>query len=414
MNGNSDAFEFAQLQDLYRQGQYAASHAGLRVLCSKYAGAPWTEFTVQLFFCYETAASSLGLPNPYAARLHDCVHHVDRLLQPGAKDQAYLFYALSLLRAKRYADAYPYLKYIQPVRAPNIAPDNMGFFRPGDAGKTLLVYMSGGIGDRIMYARFVFAACRRYPENRVLFLADDSLCWIFRDALQGFGNVRVIPYSERYALPAYDYHCNVIALMAYLEITYGGESDVAPEYYLRSLSLSLSKINTVMDGIILPGQLNVVVNWHGNYENAQEKFNRGMPLTALAPLLSGFPKGVRWISVQKEVSAEERKILRAHGVADLSYLVDRDGDSYRDTLWILKNADLVITTDTSLAHIAGTACVNCWTLLTAGCDWRWTQQDKSTAWYPRMKLVRQRRANDWSSVVNTLTKAVAKIVETRK
>ena len=56
---------------------------------------------------------------------------------------------------------------------------------------------------------------------------------------------------------------------------------------------------------------------------------------------------------------------------NLYNVIDNDGDAFKDTLTILKKVDLVISTDTSLTHIAATANVKCWALLTTGCDWRW-------------------------------------------
>jgi len=107
---------------------------------------------------------------------------------------------------------------------------------------------------------------------------------------------------------------------------------------------------------------------------------------------------IHWISLQKEVSQEEEQLLRTHNVTNLGPTIDNDGHAFRDTLSILRAVDLVISTDTSLVHVAGTANIPCWVLLTKGCEWRWTQ-DVATNWYPNLTLIRQERVSDWSTVI---------------
>ena len=173
--------------------------------------------------------------------------------------------------------------------------------------------------------------------------------------------------------------------------------DILPLDYLRILPIK-SSIKLTKDT-----RKTVIINWHGNYANQLERLNRGMALEQLAPLLA--MKQIRWVSTQKEFTTEEEAILKKYNVLNLGPLVDKGGDSYKDTLAIMRQADLVISTDTSFVHVAGTAGIPCWVLLTKGCEWRWTQ-DKISRWYPSLRLFRQKTVGAWASVVSEVKSAL--------
>ena len=74
---------------------------------------------------------------------------------------------------------------------------------------------------------------------------------------------------------------------------------------------------------------------------------------------------------------------------------------------------MVISTDTSFTHIAATANVKCWALLTTGCDWRWiTDNINICTWYPKIKLIKQKSIGQWGSVITKVVKALI-IIETK-
>jgi hypothetical protein len=82
--------------------------------------------------------------------------------------------------------------------------------------------------------------------------------------------------------------------------------------------------------------------------------------------------------------------------------------SFLETAQIIAGLDLVITVDTSVAHLAGSIGVPVWTLLPAvGTDWRWLRQGETTRWYPSMRLFRQSTAGDWSSVLQSIRRSLA-------
>jgi hypothetical protein len=415
-----DQILFNQAVQKYEQGEFINSFNMLDNLCYKYLNTTLlSETIIRLFFCYETSCSAIHIVNKYEYKLHEYISvlsnyfHEEKTLHNAKK-----LYAFVLLRNKRYKECFDYMKYIQPVyvgdaiqkNVNKIHPDNIGYFQEGDKNKTLFVYMSGGIGDKIMYLRFFRKICEVNTNNQIVLLIDDNLNWICQHIYKDIVNLQIILFSMRQFLPPYDYHTNITMLMHYLGVEY----ETLPEnmdYFLSEIpenAVSFQKVSKV----ILQTRMNIVINWHGNRVNINEKYNRGIDLLDLVPLFEGL-SGINWISVQKEVTPEEHVILKKYNIKDLSSWIDNDGDAYKDTICLLKSVDLVISTDTSLVHIAGTmGNVRCWVLLTAGCDWRWTHDDASL-WYPKLKLLRQKRIGEWNPVVKKLLKALGIIVSNK-
>jgi len=149
---------------------------------------------------------------------------------------------------------------------------------------------------------------------------------------------------------------------------------------------------------------NIIINWKGCGGNSHEQYNRGIPLNLLIPLLK--MKHINWICITKHITDEEMIILNENGVSHLG--LDTT-ESFRHSTTLLNHVDYVITTDTSLAHMCGTLGVMCYTLLTAGCDWRWTR-DKTTNWYPKMNLIRQTTQFEWANVISELINVIKTMV----
>ena len=140
----------------------------------------------------------------------------------------------------------------------------------------------------------------------------------------------------------------------------------------------------------------IIINWKGCTNNSHEQYNRGINLELFIPLFK--LTHIQLISITQELTESEKSILKEYNVQHLD--LDQH-ESFRYSTTLLKEVSSVITTDTSLAHMCGTLGVKCYTLLTVGCDWRWTH-NKRTNWYPNMNLVRQTIPFDWSNVIQEL------------
>ena len=152
---------------------------------------------------------------------------------------------------------------------------------------------------------------------------------------------------------------------------------------------------------------------------------RSMPLAQFEPL-ARLP-GVRLVSLQKGYGTEQlaerrgQETLAEHGETlaergetlaerwGIVHLGDELHD-FADTAAVMVNLDLVITADTSPAHLAGALGIPVWTPIPfAGC-WRWLLARDDSPWYPTMRLFRQRRPGDWDEVFERLTRALAATV----
>jgi hypothetical protein len=398
------------------KGEFVTALNTIENLCEKYINATPSETVINLYFCMDTASTIFGKTNKYEYKIHEFIHLIDSTIIANEKMSVHLKqqYGQLLLKNKNYtSNTKNYAKYINTVVADgpnlNIHYENMSYFKKDDKNKTLLIYPSGGFGDKIMYCRFIRKVCETNQENNnyVIFLIDDSLYWIYSFIYSDIKNIKLIKHSQRYLVTPHDYHINITMLMYYLDITY---ETMYTDYYLTCLPES----QICLDDIIDPTKKNIVINWHGNYENSCEKYNRGMNLSSMIPLFENESlSNINWISVQKEVNKEEIDILKKYNVKNLYNVIDNDGDAFKDTLTILKKVDLVISTDTSLTHIAATANVKCWALLTTGCDWRWiTDNINICTWYPKIKLIKQKSIGQWGSVITKVVKALI-IIETK-
>jgi hypothetical protein len=145
--------------------------------------------------------------------------------------------------------------------------------------------------------------------------------------------------------------------------------------------------------------------WGGNPDSPAEK-GRSIPLEAFAPL-AALP-GVRLVSLQKGVPTKE--IAQAsfrRELYDFGEDLDGDGKAFLDTAAIIMSLDLVVTADTSVAHVAGALGKPVYILLRKEPDWRWLARESDTVWYPTARLFRQRIAGDWSEPMALLAAEIA-------
>jgi hypothetical protein len=133
----------------------------------------------------------------------------------------------------------------------------------------------------------------------------------------------------------------------------------------------------------------VGIGWQGNPKYVADRL-RSIPLRHFAPL-ARLP-GVRLFSLQKGPGVEQ--LAEAAGnftVFDFGAEFDTQGGTFMDTAAVMRNLDLVVTSDTALAHLAGGLGVPVWVALGFSCDWRWLDEREDSPWYPTMRLFRKRQ-----------------------
>jgi tetratricopeptide (TPR) repeat protein len=152
----------------------------------------------------------------------------------------------------------------------------------------------------------------------------------------------------------------------------------------------------------------VAINWQGNPEAEKNgMIGRSFSLELMSPIARGLQGSL--LSLQKGYGSEQ---LESCSFRDRFVHCQQVVDSYWDFLdvaAIIANCDLVITSDTCIAHLAGAMGHPTWLLLPKVPDWRWGLQKESTFWYPSMRIFRQTDAGDWKGVMSRVTRALREL-----
>lgn len=291
-------------------------------------------------------------------------------------------------------------KEFPSIRRDYLAPLWIG--KEDISGKTILLHSEQGLGDTIQFCRY--APLVSALGATVLMEVPATLRRLLA-TLEGVSQVT----ATGEPMPAFDYHCPLLSLPLALQTT----MDSIPAHipYLCAEPGAVKKWDARLRGI--PG-LRVGLVWAGSPRKGHRKAAaddplRSIPLAAFAPLRS--VEGVRFFSVQKGEPSEQLAKLKSEGwagpvIADFS----DELDDFSDTAAFTSCLDLVITCDTSVAHLAGAISKPVWVLSRFNGCWRWLVDRDDSPWYPTARLFRQPRFGDWASVVENVRDALSKAV----
>lgn len=247
-------------------------------------------------------------------------------------------------------------------------------------GTTLLMIAEQGLGDTIQFARF--ATPLAAAGMNVVLQAPDAANALLSSIP---GLKRVITSTE--PLPAYDAWLPLLSVAGALHVD--GKSIPGHTPYIRADAQRRASLRQALASV--GAKLKVGLSWAGSLLHPNDA-RRSMTLEQLQPLLE--LHGVAWFSLQRGVD---------HG-APLNEWSARN--TLDGTAALIAELDLVITVDTSIAHLAGALHRPTWLLLSHASDWRWGVEGDTTAWYPSMRIFRQRTIGDWAGVVNDVRGAV--------
>ncbi len=260
------------------------------------------------------------------------------------------------------------------------------------ARKTILLHAEQGLGDTIQFARYASLLAR--SGATVVLEVQPEL----KTLLAGLDGVTSC-HARGEALPAYDVHCPLGSLP--LALKTGPSSIPADIPYLRADEARIAKWRARIEA--LPGK-RVALAWAGNVSHANDR-NRTIDLTLLEPLFA--LEDVSFLSIQRELRGDDAELLARH--ANVSHL-GGDLSDMADTAAVAALADLSISVDTSVVHLAGALGRPVWVMLPFAPDWRWTLTCDSSPWYPQARLFRQPALGDWPSLLATLRAELARFV----
>jgi tetratricopeptide (TPR) repeat protein/glycosyltransferase involved in cell wall biosynthesis len=253
--------------------------------------------------------------------------------------------------------------------------------------RSILLYCEQGLGDAIQFVRYARELKRR-GAGRVIVEVPPALAGLIT-SVPGVDDVVI----RGAALPPFDVHASLMDLPRLCGTELATIPNAAP--YIDAPARPVSTL------IAAPADvLKVGIVWAGNPKHQRDHL-RSVPLSLLSPLFDE-PKA-RFFSLQKGGPEAELPWVVGDRITDLSpHLVD-----FRDTAAAIAKLDLVVTVDTSVAHLAAALGRETWIMITHVPDFRWMLDRTDSPWYPAARLFRQPAPGDWSSLVATVRAALA-------
>lgn len=272
-------------------------------------------------------------------------------------------------------------------------------------GRRILLHAEQGLGDTIQFCRYATLVEARggvvilqvqEPAERLMASLAVVRAGLAKTALLGA------------SLPEFDLECPLLSLPAIFGTTIetvpwpgaylGADPALAFEKRMRAPHVRPSPAHPLRIGIA----------WAGN-PRYKADHKRSIELKTLQPLLR--ISSITWISLQKGPAAEQLTALPGD-------VFVWDGSSHdrnlAETAAMVATLDLVVTTDTCIAHLAGAMGKPVWILLPNLADWRWMQETETTPWYPTARLLRQREPGDWAWVVERVVGEVCELQASKR
>lgn len=263
------------------------------------------------------------------------------------------------------------------------------------AGKTVLLHAEYGYGDTLQFCRYAADVASRGAH--VLLQVQRGL----GDVLSGLAaDARVVEDGQ--PLPPFDLHCPLMSLPLALGL-HTREIVTLPTPYLRADPGRIGHWRKRMDGLGMPApRIGIVCSGNPAHRRDQQRS------IALGQFLRALPDGMRAVCLQPDLREADAAALEADGRVSFP---GRELANFADTAALISTLDLVITVDTSTAHLAGALGKPVWILLPHAPDWRWLLQREDSPWYPSARLFRQEKADDWSAPLARVREALTQMRE---
>jgi hypothetical protein len=248
--------------------------------------------------------------------------------------------------------------------------------------KTIYVYTEQGFGDFIQFSRF-FESLKKLGA-KIITDPDESLKLIVKKSFS---------YIEFYSKSNtnFDYCCALMSLPFLLKISINSIPSKNPYFYFqKNNKINLEKNNRKKIGLF----------WSGNPNHKNDR-NRSIKLKEFENLLK---LSFQFHSLQIDYRKEDLTLVD-------KYLIRHESEitNFNDTANIINQMDLILTVDSSIAHLSGAMGKNTWLLLNFLPDFRWMTDESSTIWYPNMKIYRQSKDRNWKVVIDKIYNDLNKI-----
>jgi hypothetical protein len=288
-------------------------------------------------------------------------------------------------------------------------------------GRTILLHVEQGFGDIFQFIRYVPQV--RESIGKVIVECHPPLVRVLR-GVQGIDSVVALGSP----LPAFDVQTPLVSLPRIFGTTLAtvpasipylhADADLVEQWREKQCEVRGAECGVLRNAFDSARRtphvarvLKVGIAWQGNPTYRADR-QRSIPLAHFAPLAD--VPGVQLISLQKGKGADQLGTWPGqHAPATLGNQFDEESGAFMDTAAVMKNLDLVITSDTAVAHIAGALAVPVWVPLALVPDWRWLLEREDCPWYPTMRLFRQKHFGRWEEVFHTMAGELMAIAAVR-
>ena len=292
-----------------------------------------------------------------------------------------------------------WLEYEWRFKRPGIVPRRFhGPYWDGSPkpDQTLLLYAEQGLGDTLQFVRYANSARQRV--GRVIVECQEVLIPLLSRCK---GIDRLVAKGSD--LPEFDYHAPLMSLPGILR-TKPADAPADVPY----LSADPELVEQWREQLGRFEGFKVGVNWQGNPQFRRDH-HRSMPLACFAPLAE--VPGVCLFSLQWGTGREQLSDASlGFEVIDFGNDLDKATGAFMDRAAIMTGLNLLITSDTAIAHLAGAMDMPVWVALPLSPDWRWGLEAEVPPWYPSMRLFRQSRLGDWESVFQRMARRLSETI----
>ena len=250
--------------------------------------------------------------------------------------------------------------------------------------RNILISDEQGLGDTIQFSRFVIELLKF--TKKITFVVNSKLVKLLSNLDK---NINVIEYKDL-KKNDFDFHISLCSLPLLLRIKDINDINYYPLNFNINNQISFEKKN-----------INIGLSWSGNPNFHLDEY-RSISFKNFEEILK--IKKINFFKLSQNIKNEE--FLDYHSFPNLYDFGDK---SLHEISEVMKQLDLVISSDTSIIHLAGILNIKSILLLNYNSDWRWFDDKKKTIWYPSVEIIKQKTFNSWDNVFYELKKRIEKL-----
>ena len=257
--------------------------------------------------------------------------------------------------------------------------------------KKILIWDEQGLGDTIQFSRFVIDLLN-YSKN-ITFVVNSKLCKILNNLNE---KIQICDYNN-VDESKFDFQIPLCSLPNFLKLE-------------NVKNINFYKLNIVLDKTsnfnLDPKKYNIGLSWSGNSKYFLDQY-RSIPFNNFKKILN--LKEINFYKLSKDTTEEE-----SVKIDSIKNLFDVGDNSLYEISNLMNSLDLVISSDTSIIHLAGILNIKSILLLNYNSDWRWFDDSKSTIWYPSIKILKQNKFDNWTNVFVELEEILKNYIHDKK